>query len=154
MTAPTADTTEPEQDSGELSRKALEEQFAAINAHDVAGFISFYAEDAVVVDPQYPEPLRGRAAIERDMTDYLTAFPDLSGRLTSRLIDGLVSAAEATMTGTHNGPLALPTGEIPATGRRLEFPMAVFSRLNEDGLIVEERRYYNLASQQEQLGLS
>lgn len=154
MTATTGGTTEPGKDPGELSRKVLEEQFAAINAHDVAGFIAFYAEDAVVTDPQYPQPLRGRAAIERDMTDYLTAFPDLSGRLTSRLIDGPVSAAEATMTGTHEGPLPLPTGEAPATGRRLEFPMAVFSRLNEEGLIVEERRYYDLANQQDQLGLS
>jgi hypothetical protein len=32
--------------------------------------------------------------------------------------------------------------------------VAVFSRLDEVGLIVEERRYPDLAGQQEQLGLS
>ncbi|MFI7482495.1 ester cyclase [Kocuria sp. M1R5S2] len=154
MTTPAGDATDSRKDPGELSRRMLEEQFAAINAHDVAGFTAFYAEDAVVIDPQYPEPLRGRDAIEQDVATFIKAFPDLNGRITSTLIDGPVSAVEATMTGTHTGPLALPTGEVPATGRQLEFPMAVFSRVDEQGLIVEERRYYDLATQQEQLGLS
>ena len=74
MTAPTADTTDPGMDPGGLSRRVLDEQVAAINAHDVARFVSFYAEDAVVVDPQYPEPLRGRAAIERDIVDFLRDY--------------------------------------------------------------------------------
>jgi predicted ester cyclase len=88
------------------------------------------------------------------MTDCLRAFPDLSGRIRSTLIDGPVSGVEATMAGTHEGALSLPDGENPATGHRLEFPVAVFSRLDEVGLIVEERRYPDLAGQQEQLGLS
>ncbi|WP_176337087.1 ester cyclase [Kocuria salina] len=154
MTAPTADTTDPGMDPGGLSRRVLDEQVAAINAHDVARFVSFYAEDAVVVDPQYPDPLRGRAAIERDITDFLRAFPDLGMEVTSTVVDGPVTAVEATMTGTHDGPLALPTGDVPATGRRLRFPMAFFDRLDEEGLIVEARRYHDLATQQEQLGLS
>ena len=154
MTAPTADATDPGKDPGGFSRRVPDEPVAAINAHDIAGFASFYAEDAVVVDPQYPEPLRGRAAIERDIADFLRAFPDLGMEVTRTVVDGPVTAVEATLTGTHDGPLALPTGEVPATGRRLRFPMAFFDRLDEEGLIVEERRYYDLATQQEQLGLS
>jgi predicted ester cyclase len=48
----------------------------------------------------------------------------------------------------------LPSGEVPATGRRLEFGLAFFSRLDESGKIVEERRYYDLADQLTQLGLA
>jgi hypothetical protein len=116
---------------GELSRKVLEEQFAVIHAHDVARSVSFYAEDAVVADPEYPEPLRGRGAIERGMTDCLRAFPDLSGRIRSTLIDGPVSGVEATMAGTHEGgavparrgeprhwtPAGVPRGRVQPPGR-------------------------------------
>lgn len=136
-------------------RQTLEAQFRAINAHDAPTFASYYASDAVVVDPQYPEPLRGRAAIEQDVATFLRAFPDLEFSLTSMLVDNRLIAAEGKISGTHNGPIQLPdTEEIPATGRRLEFPMASFSRLDESGKIIEERRYYDLAGQQEQLGLT
>ena len=137
------------------SRQTLEAQSQAINAHDGPTFASYYADDAVVVDPQYPEPLRGRAAIEQDVATFLRAFPDLEFSLTSMLVDNRVVAAEGKISGTHNGPIQLPGAEeIPATGRRLEFPMAFFSRLDESGKIIEERRYYDLANQQEQLGLT
>ena len=136
-------------------RLTLEAQSRAINAHDGPTFASYYADDAVVIDPQYPEPLRGRAAIEQDVGTFLRAFPDLEFALTSMLVDNRLVAAEGKISGTHNGPMQLPGAEeIPATGRRLEFPMAFFSRLDESGKIIEERRYYDLASQQEQLGLT
>lgn len=153
MNTPTEDADVPQEGAGGAHRRLLEKQLAAINAHDTSGFASCYAEDAVVIDPQYPEPLRGRGAIEQDVQTFFTAFPDLDMSITSVLAEGPSVAVEATMTGTHNGPLTLPTGEVPATGRRLRFPMAFFDRLNGEGLIVEERRYYDLATQQEQLGL-
>ncbi|GGG62500.1 hypothetical protein GCM10011374_27120 [Kocuria dechangensis] len=137
-----------------LLRQELQAQFEAMNAHDISAFAGFYADDAVVVDPQYPEPLRGRAAVEQDARAFLTAFPDLQMVLVSALFDDRTIAAEATLRGTHDGPLALPDGELPPTGRRLEFPMAVFSRVNDSGRIVEERRYYDIAGQQQQLGLT
>jgi steroid delta-isomerase-like uncharacterized protein len=144
-----------DQSIGVDGRLTLEAQSRAINAHDGPGFASYYADDAVVVDPQYPEPLRGRAAVEQDVGTFLRAFPDLEFTLTSMLVDNRLVAAEGRITGTHNGPIHLPGAqEIPATGRRLEFPMAFFSRLDESGKIIEERRYYDLASQQEQLGLT
>ncbi|WP_457965127.1 ester cyclase [Arthrobacter sp. D1-29] len=136
-------------------RQALEASSQAMNAHDVHAFASFYADNAVVVDPQYPEPLRGLAAIEQDAGVFTKAFPDLQFSITSILVEGRMAAGEGTISGTNTGPLPLPSGEeIPATGRRLEFPMAFFSRFDEAGKIVEERRYYDLATQQEQLGLA
>ncbi|MBT2514906.1 ester cyclase [Arthrobacter sp. ISL-30] len=155
LTTQSYETSSPGQAGPTDSRQALEAQAQAINAHDAGAFASFYADDAVVVDPQYPEPLRGRAAIEQDAGVFVKAFPDLQFSLTSILVDGQMVAGEGTIAGTNNGPLPLPTGEeIPATGRRLEFPMAFFSRLDEAGKIVEERRYYDLANQQTQLGLA
>jgi steroid delta-isomerase-like uncharacterized protein len=155
MTTQSYDTADAGQAMPTDSRQALEAQTQAINAHDAHAFASFYADDAVVVDPQYPEPLRGRAAIEQDSVTFLKAFPDLEFSLINILVDDRLVAGEGKIVGTNNGPIQLPgADEIPATGRRLEFPMAFFSRLDESGKIVEERRYYDIASQQEQLGLT
>jgi steroid delta-isomerase-like uncharacterized protein len=154
MTVPTEKYPERDPARERLLRQELQSQFEAMNAHDVSAFAGFYADEAVVVDPQYPEPLRGRAAVEQDARAFLTAFPDLRMVLVSALFDDRTIAAEATLSGTHDGPLVLPDGELPPTGRRLEFPMAVFSRVDDSGRIVEERRYYDLAGQQRQLGLA
>lgn len=133
--------------------RGLEEQVAAINAHDSGRFAAFYSEGAVVRDPQYPEPLRGRAAVANDFSAFLTAFPDLRAEVTCSVISGSTLAAEMTITGTHTGPLPLPSGDIPPTGRTLRFAMAFFDRIDDHGLIEDERRYYNVADQLEQLGL-
>ena len=136
------------------SRETLEAQLQAFNRRDAAAFASFYAEDAVVIDPQYPEPLRGRQAIQQDTEVFLKAFPDVEFSFRNTLVHDRIIAAEATLAGTNDGPLPLPSGEvIPATGRRLEFDLAFFSQLDESGKIVEERRYYDVAGQQTQLGL-
>lgn len=38
---------------------------------------AYYTQDCVVYDPFYLEPLKGRAAIEKDAADFFRAFPDL-----------------------------------------------------------------------------
>lgn len=134
--------------------EVIKQQIEAINAHDVTHLATLYSGDAVVLDPQYPGPLRGRAAIERDLSDFVAAFPDLRAQVTRTLVDGTTHALEMTISGTNTGPLTLPTGTVPATNRRLEFHMAVFARVDGRGRVVEERRYYDVAGQLAQLGLT
>lgn len=150
-------TPQGESDPGPASAvsvRVLEDQVAAIKAHDVARFAAFYSEDAVVRDPQYAEPLHGRAAVENDFSAFLAAFPDLRADVTCSVVSGSTVAAEMTLAGTHTGPLTLPSGEVPPTGRSLKFEMAFFDRIDDQGLIVNERRYYEVLNQLEQLGLS
>jgi steroid delta-isomerase-like uncharacterized protein len=151
MTDPTG--TPSQGSAAAVGRQLVEDQVAAINAHDAARFAAFYGEDTVVRDPQYPEPLRGRAALSDDFSVFLTAFPDLRAEVTTVVVSGSTLAAEMTLTGTNTGTLVLPSGEVPPTGRPLRFEMAFFSRFDEHGLIVDERRYYDIADQNRQLGL-
>jgi hypothetical protein len=58
------------------------------------------------------------------------------------------------MTGTHKGPLPVPTGTVPATNKRFELMIATFERLDGDGQIVEERRYYDISGWLGQLGIA
>jgi steroid delta-isomerase-like uncharacterized protein len=117
----------------------------AVNAHDAKAFAATYATDAVVHDPLYPQPLKGRDAIEQDMVELLRAFPDARFTIGPLFQDGETVAGEYTLRGTHLGPLASPDGEIPATGNSVNNSGAVFSRFNADGEVIEERRYYDAA---------
>jgi steroid delta-isomerase-like uncharacterized protein len=136
---------------GDVIRQASE----ALNRHDADGWAKVYAEDVVVYDLQYPEPLRGREAVRSDMAAFVRTFPDLHMEIRSILQDGNTYAYEGTMTGTQQGPLATPDGgEIPATNKRVEMSFGAFGKFDEENKIVEERRYYDLAGLLAQLGIT
>jgi steroid delta-isomerase-like uncharacterized protein len=126
----------------------------AFNRHDARAVAAYYAQDCVAYDPFYPEPLRGRAAVEKDAADFFRAFPDLHVEVTSIFEKGDRAAGEIKMTGTNSGPLATPMGEVPATGKRMDLRSALVGRINAENLIVEERRYYDTGTLMQQLGLA
>jgi steroid delta-isomerase-like uncharacterized protein len=131
-------------------QRALE----ALQRRDTAALGALYAPDALVMDPLYDQPLRGREAVEKDMQDLLRAFPDMSFSLRSLIVDGNLEAAEWTLRGTHSGPLAGPNGEIAATGRQVELRVATFTRYNARQEAAEESRYYDIAGWMQQLGIA
>jgi steroid delta-isomerase-like uncharacterized protein len=134
----------------DIFTKGVEE----INNHNAGGLAALFAPEATVHDPFYPDPLKGRDAIEQDMVDFLRAFPDLKMTLVGNLLeDGDMVAGVFKVDATHTGPLASPAGEIAATGRALSFEGAAFSRYNAQGEVIEQRRYYDVAGQLAQLGL-
>lgn len=126
-----------------------------INKHDLDALAKLYAEDAVAYDPMYPEPLRGRDAIRKDAATFFRGFPDIRLEIINTIEkDDRNGADEIRITGTQTGPLETPMGqELPPTNKRVEMRGSAFSRLNERGEIVEERRYYDVASVLRQLGI-
>jgi steroid delta-isomerase-like uncharacterized protein len=124
--------------------------------HDLEAIAKFYASDAITYDPMYPEPLRGRDAIRKDIANFFRAFPDLRFEILSTIEkDERTGADEVRLTGTHTGPMETPTGqEIPPTNKRVELQGAGFVKLNDRGEIVEERRYYDVGTMLRQLGLA
>jgi steroid delta-isomerase-like uncharacterized protein len=126
----------------------------AFNRHDARAVAAAYAQDCIAYDPFYPEPLRGRAAIEKDAAEFFRAFPDLRVEVISIFEKGDRAAGEVTMKGTNTGPLATPMGEVPATGKRIDLRGALVGRINAEKLIVEERRYYDTGTMMKQLGLT
>lgn len=123
--------------------------------HDIDAFADLYASNALVNDPGYPQPLKGREAIKKDMAIFVTAFPDIQVRVVNSIVgDNNTIAAEWVMTGTNRGPIEAPTGSIPATNKPMELGVATFERLDGEGRIVEESRYYDQAGLFAQLGIT
>jgi predicted ester cyclase len=81
--------------------------------------------------------------------EVFTAFTDLKIEPTSVLFADNHIIFEVIMRGTNDGPLE---GEIPATGRSVELNMIFVTRVTDDGLIEEDRTYYDTAKFMKQLG--
>ena len=127
------------------TEKLSKDILTAFNRHDLAAVAAYYALDAVVHDPAYLEPLRGKDAIRKDIQDFWTAFSDIQLKARTTLSNNTTIAMELEGHGTHKGPLVTPQGTIQATNKRVEMRMAIFSRVNSRGLIVEEHRYMDMA---------
>lgn len=130
----------------------IDEFVKALNQHDLQAFQAFYAEDCTVIDPEYPKPLKGRDAVRKDFEKTLTSFPDMKYTLIGSAASGNIVAVELIARGTHKGLAPVPGGSIPATKRTIELRIAVFQRINDQGLITEDRRYYDMAGLMQQLG--
>jgi steroid delta-isomerase-like uncharacterized protein len=126
---------------------------AAFNAHDAATVADVYAVDAVLHDPQAPEPVRGRAAIRDAYAGLFRSFPDIHVAIENRRVVDNRMIYEIRLTGMNTGPLATPAGDVPATGRAIDVAGAVFADLDDEGRFRTVRRYYDVAGMMRQLGL-
>ena len=127
------------------TEQLIDQHIKAFNDHSAETWASHYSANAVVHDPQYPEPLRGREAIQKDVEDFFLAFPDMQFTVTSTLGSGNRGAIEGIGTGTQRGPLAGPGGTIPATNKQAKVAFVAMIELDSSGLIAAERRYYDVA---------
>lgn len=122
--------------------------YAAWNAHDPDAVAAVFAPDAELREAGQPEPFRGRDAIRARAAALLAAFPDLHLERIELVIDGEHHADRWVMTGTHHGPLF----GIAPTGRRVRVEGATFTRLDADGLVVEDVHFSDVAGLMAQLG--
>lgn len=111
---------------------------------------SYYAEDAVFIDMTNPSVVvQGRDAIAGFIgAFYGGAFGDGRYELKAIAYDGHLVMQESVFMGTHTGPL----GDIPATGRTVEFPF-MSSYWIEDGEIQWGHLFYDSATLLRQLGV-
>ena len=121
--------------------------YAAWNAHDPDAVAAVFAENAVVHEVGTPQVARGRDAIRARAAALLTAFPDFHLDRQTLVVDGDRHADRWVMTGTHQGELF----GMPPTGRAVRIEGATFSRLDADGLVVEDFHFTDLAGLMAQL---
>ena len=129
-------------------KHVVERHVAAFNAKDADA--EPWSQDAEFVAPN--ASMRGREEVLGFLGVMWEAFPD--GRLeTSRLlVEGSDVAAEGRFIGTHTGVMRTPEGEIPATGRQVEFRwMSSYEVRGEE--LASEHLYFDQAELLGQLGL-
>jgi steroid delta-isomerase-like uncharacterized protein len=134
-------------------KKLAEKYQEAFDNKDMAALAQLYAEDATLIESGEPEPIQGREAIERSGAVIFRAMPDFRAKFTPIVISGNYIVFEVVSQGTFTGPLASPEGDIPPTGKSVINKVAFIAKVNADGLIEEDRTYYDTAEFMRQLGL-
>jgi ketosteroid isomerase-like protein len=95
--------------------------YQAAEVKDVDQFKSLFTEDGYFYDVSAGVKYRGEE-LGRSIDIYATAFPDMHRELYDLYVAGYVVVVELSLNGTHRGPLALPVGTIPATGKEMHAP--------------------------------
>ncbi len=135
----------------ELVTRAID----GFNHRDAAAYTAVFAQDAVMHDPFFPEPTKGREEIAALVSGVWGSFSDARWELVGPVVaaDDRIAFVVAVQM-THDGPMPMPDGTImDATGERISFESGVFWTLDDDGLVAEERGYFDATAVALQLGL-
>ena len=135
------------------AKELLEEAIDRWNAGDRDGWASLYT-DTVLYEGPGGARISGLANLKEQYFDaLLTAAPDRSSRDVVLIAEGDHVVEQARYTGTHTGTWRNPDGaEIPATGKKLDFPFVGVFRV-DGGKISSIRIYYDQVDVFTQLGL-
>ena len=137
----------------EVAREDIIRRLEKIIARDADAVAALYAPDAVRYDPTAPQGMKGREAIRKYQEGLSKAFQEVSARTVSVVSKGDMTAWEWDFSLTNTGPLEMPTGTLAPTNRRVRMQGATFYRFNREGLIAEQRDYFDIAGLMQQLGV-
>jgi ketosteroid isomerase-like protein len=125
---------------------------AATKTKEFRAVTECYAHDAVAMTPDQGE-IRGGEAIANYLLQFSDAFPDLGFEDAGKHESGNVAIDEGYLTGTHTGPLPMPSGEsVPATGKQIRVRSCDIATV-EGGLVTRHRFYFDQMEFLGQLGL-
>jgi ketosteroid isomerase-like protein len=132
-------------------REAFDKGTEAFNAHDIDGFTGVLADNAVFRAPGGING-RGKAACAQFYAAWFEAFPDAHLEIHDLHIAGDVAVEEGTFTGTHQGTLRNPAGDIAPTGRAVAVDYIHVLRFR-DGKHVSFNLIFDRLQMLDQLGL-
>jgi steroid delta-isomerase-like uncharacterized protein len=114
--------------------------------------LTFFAEECEVIDVPSGMTSRGPEGYKQLILFFEEAFPDSGIEITNLFATEDQAAVEFIGRGTNTGPLHMPTGDVPPTGRAVEMRFCDVYRVS-NGKIVSYRSYYNALGFMQQLGL-
>lgn len=133
-----------------LARIALvEEHIRLENAHDLEGVLRTFGSTSRYDDEAWDEHFTGTDGVRLFYTQIMTALPDLEIKVQRRHVTDNAVLLEVLIRGTHLGPWR----GLPATGRRVEFPLCGIYSFDSEDRLAGEKIYYDRATVLRQLGV-
>jgi ketosteroid isomerase-like protein len=140
---------EPKLDLKKIADKIVK----TMNSADPVAVTNLYTQDAVMIQSGEPGPIRGRAALLKYQQDFYRAFSDFKVEFPSIFYSGDTIIFEGVGHGTFTGPMATPEGDVAPTGKRVNLRFVFLAKIAPDGLIAEDRTYFDSLDEMKQLGL-
>src|ERR1700739_560854 len=132
------------------ARIAIVEQHIRLeNDHDLEGVLGTFGETARYDDEPWGEHYTGRDGVRHFYEQLMQALPDLEIAVQRRHPAEEAVLVEVVIRGTHLGGWR----GLPATGRRVEFPLCGVYTFDADDRLAGERIYYDRGSVLRQLGV-
>ena len=107
---------------------AIRNAYQVAENKDVAGWIRCFTATGTFTDESIGVTYRGEE-LGQTVEVYAAAFPDMHRELFRFFEAGDTVIVELALQGTHKGPLALPAGTVPPTGKRMDAPCCDVFRL-------------------------
>jgi ketosteroid isomerase-like protein len=103
---------------------------------DIAGWVGAFTDDGTFTDESIGVTYRGGGddGLAWPVENFARAFPDMHRELYQLYVAGNIVVVQLALQGTHLGPLALPAGTLPPTGKRMDAPCCDVFEL-DDGKI-------------------
>ncbi|BBX00059.1 hypothetical protein BST36_23495 [Mycolicibacterium moriokaense] len=112
-------------------RANLERFYAAIDTSEFAAAVEFLGEDVDWIWGGVPQT--GRAAVQKFLAGGQQSLADRKHRIVAYVEGHGGVAAELAVTAVHSGPLSLPTGPVPPTGKSLNISACHILHVDSDG---------------------
>jgi steroid delta-isomerase-like uncharacterized protein len=132
------------------ARIALVEQHIRLeNAHDLEGVLRTFGDTAHYDDEPWDEHYNGSEGVRSFYEQLMHALPDIEIAVQRRHVAEDAILVEVVIRGTHLGGWR----GLPATGRRVEFPLCGVYTFDAHDRLAGERIYYDRGSVLAQLGV-
>lgn len=136
-------------ENADLAAKVYE----LFNSAELEEAAALATEDMEIQFLAFGQTFSGRDGFLAFMKGFMDGFPDLKITLVNQVADDDQVVSECSWTGTHDGPLQAPTGEIPPTGRRVSDARFCEVWRIRDGKVASLVNYQDAATWLRQLGL-
>ncbi len=154
-----SDSSEPKRELYEIaastmldSKALVERGIKAFNAHDLEAVARDGAPDIVATAPGGVK-LTGPQAVKEYNQTFITAFPDARTEAKNIFVQGNHVIVEGVFTGTHNGTLKTPMGDVPATGRKVKGEFVQIFEVDR-GLVKRASLLFDQVQLMTQLGMA
>jgi steroid delta-isomerase-like uncharacterized protein len=135
------------------ARVMLDKVLEMWNKGNLALIPELYTADAVVTSSSTPAPFVGHAGIRQWIENSRAMMPDLVMAFPEIVVQGDRIAAVWTLTGTQNGPMVMPGGTLPPSGRKVSVTGLSIDYL-KDGKMAREVVIFNALEMLMQLGFT
>jgi steroid delta-isomerase-like uncharacterized protein len=134
----------------QAARIAIVEQHVRLeNQHDLEAVLGTFGVGARYDDEPWDDHYTGQNGVREFYTQLMKALPDLEIDVLRRHVSDDAIVLEVIIRGTHRGAWR----GLPATGRRLEFPLCGVYTFDAADRLAGERIYYDRGTVLRQLGV-
>jgi predicted ester cyclase len=135
-------------------KKIADKITRTVNSGDPVAITKLYAPGAVMLQSGEQGPVRGHAALLKYYQGMYKSFPDMKVEWSSILFSGDTIVFEGVNRGTFSCPMTTPEGDVGPTGKSFNMRLVFIGEISPDGLIAEDRTYFDNQDFMRQVGLA